>query len=63
MPNMFFYAKIRPDLALTHFLFFPVVSSLSIAKAPNVLSDNDKKIKYESTKISKYIYQIFKIVT
>jgi len=29
-----FYAEIRPDLALTHFLFFPVVSSLSIAKAP-----------------------------
>ena len=31
-----FYAEIRPDLALTHFLFFPVVSSLSIAKAPSV---------------------------
>ncbi len=31
-----FYAEIRPDLALIHFLFFPVVSSLSIAKAPNV---------------------------
>src|SRR6266542_5141382 len=29
-----FYAEICSDLALTHFLFFLVVSSLFIAKAP-----------------------------
>jgi len=46
-----FYAERRTDMALTHFIFFPVVSSLSIAKAPNII------IKYFS--ICLYIYNIF----
>src|SRR6266498_5837329 len=33
-----FYAEIHSDLALSHFLFFLVVSSLSIAKAPYTLN-------------------------
>ena len=46
-----FQAEISPDLALTHFLFFPAGFFFSIAKAPY---ENHLKFGQNSVKITKF---------